>query len=41
MNSESILACVRIKPLDAYEGEKVCVAIDDKSLILMKTNEKF
>ena len=39
---ENILACVRIKPVINKEtDEKICGKLDEKSIIMFKTNEKY
>ena len=41
MQPETIISCVRIKPLSNKDEENSCVKFDEKSVLLLKTNEKY
>lgn len=41
MQSESMLSCVRIKPLANKEEEVSCIKFEEKSVLLLKMNEKY
>lgn len=38
---ENIISCVRIKPLPNNEEEISCIKFEEKSVLLLKTKEKY
>lgn len=40
-NLENIISCVRIKPLINKDEEVSCTKYDERSVLLLKANEKY
>lgn len=38
---ENIISCVRIKPLPNNEDDVSCIKFEEKSVLLLKTKEKY